>query len=316
MTADIRAMLGRVWTGSSALAAMERDVVRQCLDRTEAARHVQKIAATATVLSRAEQELAAIFAGHAQFTPAEIATNLSELAENIGQIVELADLLADLHKAGAEVSRTLRHLDLPLEQIETAVLDGAVDRVFQRNRALARFDGARLEELVADLSGRYADLRKINGQHAVNVCHQEFNGDLMRSNESAAGTGQDEKDWRRDFRRGRKTLENEFQKSRAYKSIRELFAGEPGRVLRRLKPVWLMSPLSVADIFPLEEQLFDVVIFDEASQIPLEDAIPTLYRAKQMIVVGDEMQLPPSSFFSAAYRRRGIGGRRSIPVRL
>ncbi len=70
-------------------------------------------------------------------------------------------------------------------------------------------------------------------------------------------------------------------------------------MLRRLKPVWLMSPLSVADILPLEEKLFDVVIFDEASQIPLEDAIPTLYRSQQMIVVGDEMQLPPSSFFSA-----------------
>src|SRR5262249_44873174 len=237
-----------------------------------------------SVLSRAEQELAGIFAGHAYLTHAEIANSLSGLAENTAQIAELADVLADLHMTDAGVSRILRHLDLPLEHIETAVLDGAVDRVFQRNRALARFDGARLEELVADLSGRYADLRRINGQHAVNVCHQEFNGDLGRSNESAAGTGQEEKDWRREFRRGRKTLENEFQKSRAYKSIRELFAGEAGRVLRRLKPVWLMSPLSVADILPLEEQLFDVVIFDEASQIPVEDAIPSLYRARQMII--------------------------------
>ena len=59
-----------------------------------------------------------------------------------------------------------------------------------------------------------------------------------------------------------------------------------------------MSPLSVADALPLNEQLFDVVIFDEASQIPLEDAIPTVSRSQQMIVVGDEMQLPPTAFFS------------------
>ena len=299
VTTEIRATLDRVWAGSPELAATERDFVRQCLDRTDAGRQVQKLARLARVLSHAEQELAALFAGHAQLTPADIAKNLSALAENTAQIAELADLLTDLHKTDAEVSRTLRHLDLSLEQIEIAVLDGAIDRVFQRDRALARFDGARLEELVADLSGRYADLRQINGQHAVNVCHQEFNGDLVRSNESAAGTGQEEKDWRREFRRGRKTLENEFQKSRAYKSIRELFSGEAGRVLRRLKPVWLMSPLSVADILPLEEKLFDVVIFDEASQIPVEDAIPSLYRARQMIVVGDEMQLPPSSFFAS-----------------
>ena len=298
VTDDIRAMLDRVWTGGSELADMERDIVRLCLDRADAAHAVLKLVRQTTPLSRAEEEIGAIFVGHAQLTHAEITRNLDELAENTGQIAEFADLLADLDKTGAEVSRTLRLLDLPLEQIEIAVLDGAIDRVFNRNRALARFDGPRLEELVADLSERYPGLRRINGQHAVNVCHQEFNSDLTRSNESTARIGQEEKDWRRDFRRGRKTLENEFQKSRAYKSIRELFAGEAGRALRRLKPVWLMSPLSVADILPLEEQLFDVVIFDEASQIPVEDAIPTLYRAGQMIVVGDEMQLPPSSFFS------------------
>jgi superfamily I DNA and/or RNA helicase len=123
---------------------------------------------------------------------------------------------------------------------------------------------------------------------------------VARSNDAGAATMRWEKEWQQNFRRGRKTLENEFGKSRAYKSIRELFAGEAGPAMRRLKPVWLMSPLSVADILPLEEKLFDVVIFDEASQIPLEDAIPTLYRARQMIVVGDEMQLPPSAYFASA----------------
>ncbi len=61
-----------------------------------------------------------------------------------------------------------------------------------------------------------------------------------------------------------------------------------------------MSPLSVSDTLPLQADLFDVVIFDEASQIPTEDAVPALSRAAQIIVVGDEMQLPPTSFFAAA----------------
>ena len=60
-----------------------------------------------------------------------------------------------------------------------------------------------------------------------------------------------------------------------------------------------MSPLSVAQYLPTEQSLFDVVIFDEASQIPVEQAVPALYRAPQVIVVGDEMQLPPTSFFTA-----------------
>jgi superfamily I DNA and/or RNA helicase len=49
----------------------------------------------------------------------------------------------------------------------------------------------------------------------------------------------------------------------------------------------------------LDTGLFDVVIFDEASQILLEEAVPSLFRATQTIVVGDEMQLPPTNFFSA-----------------
>jgi superfamily I DNA and/or RNA helicase len=71
-------------------------------------------------------------------------------------------------------------------------------------------------------------------------------------------------------------------------------------VLADIKPVWLMSPLSVSDTLPLEAGFFDVVIFDEASQIPVEDAIPALYRASQVIVVGDQMQLPPTKFFASS----------------
>src|SRR5437016_14201635 len=61
-----------------------------------------------------------------------------------------------------------------------------------------------------------------------------------------------------------------------------------------------MSPLSVSDTLPLDPNLFDVVIFDEASQIPLEEAIPAIYRSPQVIVVGDEMQLPPTTVFASA----------------
>ncbi len=72
-----------------------------------------------------------------------------------------------------------------------------------------------------------------------------------------------------------------------------------GLVLRDLKPVWLMSPLSVSDSFPLDQPFFDAVIFDEASQITLEEGVPALYRAPQTIIVGDDRQMPPTDFFSA-----------------
>lgn len=64
-----------------------------------------------------------------------------------------------------------------------------------------------------------------------------------------------------------------------------------------LMPVWLTSPETLSSIFPLKEGLFDLVIFDEASQCPVENGLPSIYRGKQIIVAGDEKQLPPSTHF-------------------
>src|SRR6185369_9338575 len=55
-----------------------------------------------------------------------------------------------------------------------------------------------------------------------------------------------------------------------------------------------------SDTLPLDPDLFDVVIFDEASQITVEEAIPAIYRSHQVIIVGDEMQLPPTTFFASS----------------
>lgn len=68
-----------------------------------------------------------------------------------------------------------------------------------------------------------------------------------------------------------------------------------------LRPVWLMNPDMVSRLFPLRQNLFDVVIFDEASQLPVESALPALYRAHRMVVSGDEKQLPPSNFFNSRF---------------
>lgn len=80
--------------------------------------------------------------------------------------------------------------------------------------------------------------------------------------------------------------------------FRELFVGAKDYLLE-LKPCWVMSPLVVSQTLP-PEQLFDVVIFDEASQVRPADAIPAIVRGAQLVVAGDEKQLPPSAFFLAA----------------
>ena len=93
-------------------------------------------------------------------------------------------------------------------------------------------------------------------------------------------------------------LLREGEKKRKQKSIRTLLA-ETGELVSRIKPCFLMSPLSVSTFLPADAIHFDVVIFDEASQIFPQDAIGAIYRGKQLIVVGDSKQMPPSNFFNS-----------------
>ena len=81
-------------------------------------------------------------------------------------------------------------------------------------------------------------------------------------------------------------------------SIRRLFDQIPN-LIPRLKPCMLMSPISVAQYFDVNEEHFDLVIFDEASQLPTSEAISALARSKQAIIVGDPKQMPPTSFFTS-----------------
>jgi len=81
-------------------------------------------------------------------------------------------------------------------------------------------------------------------------------------------------------------------------TIRRLFDQIP-TLIPRLKPCMLMSPISVAQYFDVNQEHFDLVIFDEASQLPTSEAISALARAKQAIIVGDPKQMPPTSFFAS-----------------
>ena len=93
-------------------------------------------------------------------------------------------------------------------------------------------------------------------------------------------------------------LFKEYEKKRKQKSVRQLLAEIKDLVLT-IKPCFLMSPLSVSTFLSSEMQ-FDVVIFDEASQIFPQDAIGAIYRGKQLIVVGDSKQMPPTNFFNTS----------------
>lgn len=92
-------------------------------------------------------------------------------------------------------------------------------------------------------------------------------------------------------------LLREIAKQRAHLPVRKLVHGIPN-LLPKLKPCLLMSPLSVAQYLDPAHSNFDVVVFDEASQILVWDAVGAIARGQQLVVVGDPKQLPPTSFFA------------------
>ena len=118
------------------------------------------------------------------------------------------------------------------------------------------------------------------------VAHQHWL--FLHQHESTGGHSEE---WR--------VLLREFERrprSRHFLSIRDLMS-ETGNVVQAIKPIFMMSPLSVAKFLPPESVHFDWVVFDEASQIKPIDAFGAIIRGRQVVVVGDDRQLPPTSFF-------------------
>jgi len=92
-------------------------------------------------------------------------------------------------------------------------------------------------------------------------------------------------------------LQGEVRRKRGGRSIRRLLT-DAADVIGRLKPCFMMSPLSVAQFLDAGGLRFDVVVFDEASQVEPADALGAIARGGQLVLVGDSKQLPPTSFFS------------------
>ena len=94
-------------------------------------------------------------------------------------------------------------------------------------------------------------------------------------------------------------IRREINKKRRHMPIRRLIT-QAGRAIQQIKPMFMMSPMSVATYLEQGVLDFDLVVFDEASQVKVVDAIGPILRGKQVVVVGDTRQMPPTDFFNKA----------------
>ena len=94
-----------------------------------------------------------------------------------------------------------------------------------------------------------------------------------------------------------KTVANRRRRQANFRKILE----EAEDIMLRVKPCWVMSPLVASQVLPRKE-LFDIVIFDEASQIQTSSAVTAIARGEKLVVAGDSKQLPPTNFFKTQLR--------------
>lgn len=230
----------------------------------------------------------------------EIESLARDMRESMDELPQIITLLQDIYGADPEITDTLLDLAYPSDALEAVIFDEAIARFLRAHPEIRRIDVDRILAATRNADRALGLLRNSNAETIKAVKHNAFRDHVKRSMQSLGQLDAAGKAFKKSYASGRRDLEHEFGKVMRYRSIRDLADGDTGRVVNDLKPIWLMSPLSVSDTLPLDGDLFDVVIFDEASQIPTEDAVPAICRAPQLIVVGDEMQLPPTSFFSAA----------------
>jgi hypothetical protein len=262
--------------------------------------------APAEALDRAAEEIAQLGATlHGLLTGVE-AVPLRQLRELLGRLADpssgatlrrLAPVLTAL-PAHPQVAAALRALPGTPAQVEYAVAAAALEDAATLHPTLERFDGRRLADLVAGVQELLPLAQAAESALIVEQRRTAFLEETRHAAQSATGMDAAGRERKKMWSAGRRALEHEFGKVMRYRSIRDLSSGEPGAVVSVLRPIWLMSPTSVSDTLPLDPGLFDVVIYDEASQIPVEEAVPAMHRAEQVVVVGDRMQLPPTQYFT------------------
>lgn len=163
-----------------------------------------------------------------------------------------------------------------LGRVHLALCEQIWNRMCQSDAELAALDGRILDDLVRNF--RELDEQRIKAA-AREVARQHFD-------KKPTGTVGE-----------MAIVRQEINKVRKLKPVRKLL-DDAGNAIQILKPVFLMSPLSVAQYLAPGRLKFDLLLIDEASQVRPEDALGAVARAEQIVVVGDAKQLPPTNFFN------------------
>ena len=178
-------------------------------------------------------------------------------------------------------------LEIARAGYEASVFNDHITQIYSNEEQLNSITGDQLSSARSEFKNLDTKLRSIGCAKIANDCH------LPTSEITQGSPGPRVRD-----KSELHLINNEIGKSRRHLKLRPLFA-RANSALLELQPCMMLNPTTVAEVLPKECDLFDLVIFDEASQVKPGDALGSIARARQFVVVGDPKQLPPTSFFSS-----------------
>ena len=209
---------------------------------------------------------------------------------NIGQLPkwrEYAKAVAQLESRGIGEVNVRYCAGESIESLCDAVRAGyckaLAERIIETDVSLAAYSGIALNAVIDKYKQLHADFKRVSQEELV--CRMKSRAVKMVA----------DKDMRTEVTLLRKRIASKGRGT----SIRTMIDQMPN-LLGSIAPVMLMSPLSVAQYLNVDNHKFDLVIFDEASQMPTCDAVGAIARANAAIIVGDSQQMPPTNFFSMA----------------
>lgn len=223
---------------------------------------------------------------------------LRDALPTLENVLRLKDALAKLDfSLGAQAAARVRELlaagaspDLGLDAMRLSVTTARAQEILEATPGLHAFDAQRVQSMFA----RWESLADKRREAAVEKVLSHWRS-LQRTRLLAA-TGSR---LNSEGAKVRQRLLTRGSKALRLRQVLQLGASiEGGDPILDLRPVWMASPETVAQCFP-RTAIFDVIVFDEASQCRLEDALPVLTRAKRVVIAGDPKQLPPTRFFES-----------------
>ena len=180
---------------------------------------------------------------------------------------------------------TIEKRKIKMDEVKPLVLgnfaDSLLNKLFIDNPELNAFVGELHENRIKEFKDLDRKILKLNQKRVFNKLNRKIPKIYGQADNEEA-----------------RILAGEFTRKSGHLPVRKLLE-KAGDVIKQIKPIFMMSPLSIAQYLdPTNPKLqFDVVIFDEASQVKPEDALGAFMRGKTAVVMGDTQQLPPTSFF-------------------